>query len=773
MGPGGFPTGLPNSGMPLIGRDRELHEISELLARADVRLVTLTGTGGIGKTSLALAVKERLMTRYEDRVIFVPLDSIRDPDLVLPSVAQAFVPSESSLLSLRDSLAATLGDRPALFILDNFEQVLDARHDIAWLLSACPEINVLITSRAPIHISSEYEYEVIPLSTSDALILDPVEIGRNSAVQLFLRRTRRVLPQLELTESTAPAIAEICRRLDGVPLAIELAAARVKVLPPAAMLARLDKLIPLLTGGPADRPDRHQTLWKTIAWSIELLAPVQQQLFRRLSVFTGSFSLREAEVILGGESTGEAPLIDGIAGLVDNSLIRQIELEGEPRFQMLAMLRAFGLEQLANAGELETLRDRHADFFIDLAEAATDRLRGAERSPWLERLETAHDNLRAALTWLCERNDTSRAIRLAGALWQFWWWRSHLLEGRQRLEQVLALPGAADQGPHWARVLTGCGALAETAGNYEASAAYHDRAGAVWEDIDDQRGRATSYLFRWLVAFNADDQARMRELSQRSLDLYQQLGDEWGIAMSFMEQGVEAMRQNNPVEADRVLAAGIERFNKIDDAWGVAICQGVAGNVATDRRDFPTAAAMLNESLSTLLKRDDLWGVATVLPAVARLAAEQGDFEHAVRLSGAVQRMHEKMGAPLKVPFRERYQRNLAAARAKLGDERFKTILDQGRKLTPAEAVQAALKPIDTDSSGGQSTQAQKMLSQLSPREREVMRYIARGLSAKEIGEALFISVATVRTHSENIRNKFGLDNERALIAFIHENKLV
>jgi non-specific serine/threonine protein kinase len=569
-------------------------------------------------------------------------------------------------------------------------------------------------------------------------------------------------------------VAEVCRRLDGIPLAIELAAARVKVLPPDALLARLDRRLPLLTGGPRDLPDRLRTMRDAIGWSYDLLDSDQQSLFRRLCVFTGGFTLHEAQSLIGRQDGDHHAVLDGLAGLVDASLLRQVEREGEPRFQILETLREFGLEQLQGTGEYDEVQLTHSDLFLTFAEAATTRLRGAERTTWLERLERAHGNLRAALAWSMEQQDPDRALRLAGALWQFWWWRAHLAEGRQWLERALALPGAEGYPQPRARVLTGLGALAETQGDYAAAEQYHEAAERAWLETGDMRGLAVSLLFRWLVAFNADDQERMAALSTESLRLFRDLNDPWGIAMSQMEQGVMAMRRQDHTAAEQVLAVGITGFTGINDQWGVAICEGVLANVATDQGDYPRAAGLLTSSLTTLLLLNDLWGVATVLPAAARMAGEQGQFEWAVRLSGAIARMHETMGAPLKVPFRTRYEHNLTAARTALGEKRFEAAFAAGHVMTPEQAVEEALQspaPVQ-DRAPLAAKQPVAAAIPLSPREREVLRLVPER-TAREIGEELFISESTVRTHIENILNKLGLRNQKELIAYVYQHGLI
>jgi predicted ATPase/DNA-binding CsgD family transcriptional regulator len=759
---------LPLQPTALIGRERERAAIHAALARDDVRLVTLTGPGGIGKTRLSLDAAAHLDPAIADQITFVSLAAVREPELLLPTIAQAIGVREGTGLTTRDGIEEALHDRRVLLILDSLEHLLDAVSDIAWLLAISSGLKILATSRARLQIRGEHEFAVLPLPLPAPD--QPVD-ETNPAIALFTARARGVDPDFAQIPDNLPIVAEVCRRLDGIPLAIELAASRIKVLPPDALLNRLDRRLPLLTGGPRDLPDRLRTMRDAIGWSYDLLEPDQQDRFRRLSVFTGGFTLHEAQALIGRHKS-EHELLDGLAGLVDASLLRQSEREGEPRFVMLDTVREFGLEQLRACGEFSHVHSRHADLFLTFAEAAMTRLRGTERTVWLERMERAHSNLRAALAWCVERRDTRRALRLAGALWQFWWWRAHLAEGRQWLERALALPDAEIYATPRARVLTGLGALAETQGDYEAAERFHDEAERAWLETGDTRGLAVSLLFRWLVAFNADDQERMTVLSTESLRLFRELDDPWGIAMSLMEQGVMAMRRLDRAAAEQVLAEGIDRFQAINDQWGVAICQGVLGNVATDQGDYARATALLATSLTTLLLLNDLWGVATVLPAVSRMAGEQGQFEWAVRISGAIARMHETMGAPLKVPFRIRYEQNLAAARSALGQEQFDAAFATGYAMTPEQAVDEALRLPTSEQAEAKRSPKPPIGISLSPREREVLRLIPER-TAREIGEELFISESTVRTHIENILNKLGLRNQKELIAYAYQHGLI
>jgi predicted ATPase/DNA-binding CsgD family transcriptional regulator len=769
---------LPSPMSPLVGRSRDVRKIVAWLVQDRARLVTLTGPGGIGKTRLAFGVVAALPEGVVDDVHLISLASIREPNLLLTTIAQQINIREQAGATARDGLISALAARRILLILDNCELIQTAASDIAALLEELPGLIVLVTSRVRLRLRGEHEYPVQPLDLPPGGGVDEAAIDENPAVQLFMQRATEVQPSLMLTPANRLVIAEVCRRLDGIPLAIELAATRVKVLPPSALLGRLDRRLPILTDGPRDLPDRLRTMRDAIAWSYDSLSPGDQQLFRGLCVFRGGFTLHEAEAVVSAatreeveDTTAALPeVFTGLTQLVDHSLVQQNERDGEPRFQILETLREFGLEQLTGAGEHNALSDRHAEFFTGLAEAALPRLRGAERSSWLDRLQLAHDNLREAQTWLHDQGDSVRAVQLSASLWQFWWWRSHLSEGRQRLERVLAMPGADGAGVWWASALTGLGALAETQGDYEVSDAYHERAVQAWEELGDRRGLAVSLLFRWLVAFNADDQVRMIALSSESLRLFTELDDSWGIAMSWMEHGVEAMRRADHPAADQALERGIALFKAIDDAWGVAICQGVAGSVATNRGEYATAEYLLGESLRTLLLLDDLWSVATVLPAVARLAFELGSYERAVRVSGAVDTMHRTMGAPLKVPFRERYDRNLVEMRKALGEDLFQQEFAAGQRLSTTAAVVYAnelISPVDQTGATPEPLQFP-----LSPREREVMRLVP-GHTAKEIGMQLFISESTVRTHVNNILSKLGVRNQKELIGYIYEHKLI
>ncbi|HJU53281.1 MAG TPA: winged helix-turn-helix domain-containing protein, partial [Pyrinomonadaceae bacterium] len=434
------PTNLPAQLTPFIGRKSEAAAVEKMLRREDVRLLTLTGPGGTGKTRLALHVATNLLGAFSDGVFFVALEPIKDPALVVSQIAQVLGVKEAAGTTLDENLKKHLRDKRMLIVLDNFEQVTAAAPQIAELMAAAPRLVVLVTTREVLRLSAEHEFQVPPLLLPNLTSLPPVpDLMRYEAVALFTERATAAKFDFALTEVNAQAVAEICTQLDGLPLAIELAAARIKLLPPQAMLMRLESPFKLLTGGARDAPARQRTMREAIAWSYELLDEPEKSLFRRLAVFLGGATLDAAARVCDAEGDLGIGIEDGVESLVDKSLLRQVEQGGvEPRFAMLETIREYGLELLKASGERERMRQLHASYFLDLAERANPELAGARQKQWLEQLEQEHDNLRAALRRSLEFNQTQTSLRLAGALWWFWYLHGHYREGREWLDKVLA-----------------------------------------------------------------------------------------------------------------------------------------------------------------------------------------------------------------------------------------------------------------------------------------------------------------------------------------------
>jgi predicted ATPase/transcriptional regulator with XRE-family HTH domain len=429
---------LPTALTSFVGRDREVGQVGDLLAQADVRLLTLTGPPGIGKTRLSLAVAKARRHAFAHGVCFVPLAPLADPALVLPTVAQTLGLQEGTGQLIAQILSAYLRDKQLLLVLDNFEQVLAAAPAIAALLTQVPHLKLLVTSRAPLHVYGEHEFPVPPLELP-AAVPSVTALQQVAAVSLWVQRAQAVRPDFTLTEANAAAVAAICQRLDGLPLAIELAAARSKLFSPPALLARLADapLLELLAGGPRDHTDRQRTLRGAIAWSYDLLDAEEQRLFRRLAVFVGGGTLEAVEAVSNGAGDLRIAVGEGLLLLVEHSLLQaHAGVDGTPRFEMLVTIHGYAQERLVESGEADAIRRQHALYYLALAERAEPLLRGAEQQPWLDRLEREHDNLRAALGWALAQGEGELAQRLAGALWRFWAGRGYLTEGRAGMQRA-------------------------------------------------------------------------------------------------------------------------------------------------------------------------------------------------------------------------------------------------------------------------------------------------------------------------------------------------
>ena len=709
---------LPEETTTLIGREREIAELGELLTQT--RLLTLTGPGGVGKTRLALRVAANAASTYRDGVAYIRLDQAIRASHVTAAIAAVFGVREDTGLPLRDALHDRLERAELLLVLDNFEHVLDAAPLVASLLRACSRLTVLTTSREPLRLSAEREYEVRPLNAVDAA---------DAAVALFVERARAVRPGFELASTDAEAVAELCRRIDGLPLAIELAAARIRLLTPQAMLDRLSDRLDLLTGGARDLPVRQQTLRAAIDWSYDLLDPAEQALLRRLSVVSGGCTLETAEalhVALGGD--GEQGL-DLAASLVERSLLRQEEDAGQPRLTMLETIRAYGLEQLRTDAEEPAARRAHAIWFTRLAEAAAADASGPAQLARLRQIDAEHANLRAALDWSVA-NDPPLALRLAGVLWRYWYARGFLSEGRQRLGVVLALDGGepADR----ARTLHGAGVLTQAQGDYEQATRLLEDGLALARSSGERLTVALSLNHLGVVARDRGEYATAIRQIEESLALFQELGDDWGVALSLNNLGVVAQRQRNHPRAAELLEDSLRRFRTTGDRWGAAIPLNNLGQVALERGDLDLATSALSETLtlyrelgdtrhiaitltklalvaearddateagrlcreSLLLRRDlgDKDGTITAIERLAGVAALAGNARQAVRLLGASSAHRKAIGAPLSPDEGHYIDRVRERASAMLDPLDHEHAWSAGRLMSLEQAVEAALE---------------------------------------------------------------------------------
>jgi predicted ATPase len=658
---GGVLNNLPGRLTTFLGREREIGEVLDLLDGS--RLLTLTGPGGTGKTRLSLEVAARSLEHFSEGVFFVELASVSEPERVAATIAQAVgLPDRGGRTAL-DRLAEYLGPRRVLLVLDNFEQVTDAAPVVADLLAAGPGLTVLATSRAPLHVYGEREYPVPPLGLPDLAHLPELDTLRQyEAVALFVERATAVKPDFAVTNENAPAVAEICVRLDGLPLAIELAAARVRILSPQAMLARLENRLALLSAGSRDLPERQQTLRGAIAWSHDLLDEGDRALFAGLSVFVGSAGLEAIERVCGPDATGD--VLDGLASLVDKSLVRQWEGVGAaPRFGMLETIREYALEQAAARGSLESLRERHAAGFAELAAEAAALVMGSDKRAWLDRLEEEHGNLRAGLGWQIGMGHAETAMRVGAALWRFWQMRGHLAEGVERVTAALATPGAADHPEARADALSALAGLRYWQGDTEGSRSAYEAELAARQALGDRRGYAEALYgisFTWSInqIMSRDGDAEAAARIREAREIFRELGDELAVGRCEWALANVAYSGNQIAEARRHATKALALFEAADDRFmvGWARYTLALGELADDVAapdGLPEARAragdLLHESLAIFAEAQDTSGYTLVLDGMALVAERSGDRPRAARLSGVVRRLERETGTGLNL----------------------------------------------------------------------------------------------------------------------------
>lgn len=628
-----YPNNLPSQLTSLIGRNEELAEIERLLRQTHLRLLTLTGSGGTGKTRLALEVAADLLRHFAHGVFFVDLAPVSDPDLVVSAIAQTLGITEASE-NLVGALKRHLRDKEVLLLLDNFEQLLTAAPLVTELLATCHQLKVLVTSRALLHLHGEYEFPVQPLGVPDTASSQSVEaLLEYASIVLFTQRARAVKPDLEIKIETAQIVAEICTRLDGLPLAIELAAAQVKVLPPRAMLARLDNRLKLLIGGACDLPARQQTMRSTIAWSYDLLDEPEKKLFRRLAVFVGGFTLEAAEVVCNIAAENRIDILQSVAALTNKSLLRQTEQpDGEPRFMILETIREYAFEQLEASEETSTVRRQHANFFLELIERVEPELSGANQGIWLDRLETEHGNLRAALLWARENEEVEVGSRIAGALGRFWLMHSYLSEGRERLAEFLALTGPDARPETRAKLLTSAATLAQNQGDYTAARSLFDESLAIWQEIGNKERIAASLTSLGWIAWRQSDYPAARALSQEGLVLNRKLGNKQGIAHSLNNLGFVAHHEGDYATARCFHEESLSLRRELGDKRGIAFAQANLGWAIHKLGDYEQAANLLEEARALFKHLGDKQLFAFSSNILADVVQDQGHGRQAKTL---------------------------------------------------------------------------------------------------------------------------------------------
>jgi predicted ATPase/class 3 adenylate cyclase len=686
------PHNLPVQLTSFVGRGREMAEVQRLMGGA--RLLTLTGSGGVGKTRLALQIATKLLVHQRDGVWLVDLGPVADPALVPQAVAAVLRVREQAGRALVETVIDTLRAKRVLLVLDSCEHLVTACAELVGaLLSRCPELAILVTSREVLGIAGEQTYRVPPLALPDgqhAVLLG--QLLHYEAVQLFMDRARAVRPDFAVTEANARAMAQVCRRLDGIPLAIELAAARVKVLTVEQIARRLDDRFRLLAGGSRMALPRQQTLRAAKDWSYELLSETERAVLRWLAVFAGGWSVEAAEAVCTADGTDEGAILDLLMHLVDKSLVVVEEQDGEVRYRLLETIRQYARDKLVEAGDVVAVRDRHRAWYLALAEGAEPELWGTAQSQWLTRLEAEHDNLRAALEWSLETGAPETSLCLAGALWKFWEVRGYLSEGRRWLERALAASGAPSPAAR-AMACAGAGVLARHQGEYDRARALLDEGLALCRAHDDRRGIAAALNNLGVVARRQGDFDRASALLKESLAIRRELGDDHGIASSLNNLGVLARHQGQYGSAIALLEECLALRRELGDKQGIANTLNNLGHAVRKQADLIRALALLREGLILDQELQDKAGIAFGLEGLAAVACEQGQAVQAARWFGAAELLRDAIGAPLSPVDRTEYEHSIATTRGALGDEAFAMARAAGRALLLEQASAEALGP--------------------------------------------------------------------------------
>jgi predicted ATPase/DNA-binding SARP family transcriptional activator len=682
---------LPVQLTRFIGRTAELAAVRQMLDAT--RMLTLTGAGGSGKTRLAIEAAAAVAGEYRDGVAWIELAAFNDADLLPQQVAAALGIREEAGRAATVALLDFLSPRRLLLVLDNCEHLADACATLAdTLLRGCPELAILTTSREALSVAGERAWLVPPLSLPDAGAGTlPDHLAGFEAVQLFVERAQDVLPAFALTDQTAGAVAQVCRRLDGIPLAIELAAARVKVLTPEQIARRLDNAFALLTSTSRTALPRHRTLRATIDWSYQLLSEAERRLFERLSVFAGGFTLEAVEVVCADARLETWEVLDLLTALVDKSLVMMEEHDGSARYHLLETVRQYARSRLEESGEEARLQQRHADFFLDLVEEAEPHLGSPRRHPWIERLRREHDNLRAALGWSAAA-DGATCVRMAGALFWFWFHLGFWSEGRRWLAEALALSAEARPGPARAKALFAAGKLAFWTGEPAMGLAWLEASRSLWGDLGEPRRHAHASLYCGMCTLAITrDPAVARPAVEGAAAGFEAAGDRWGLTHALNALGGMLLLQQQAGDASATYQRSATIARDLGENLSLAIALQGVGASARRQGDLAGAAAALREAIAVLRHEYDEMFVARTVEALAFVVFEQGNPQEAARLFGAAQAQRERVGAPVIELDRAAHGEGIAAIRARLGEEAFAAALSDGRGLSREQVMALAL----------------------------------------------------------------------------------
>jgi predicted ATPase/DNA-binding CsgD family transcriptional regulator len=813
------PTNLPFLRGRLLGRDQDLASARRILLSDEVGLLTLTGAGGSGKTSLALHLATDILDAFDDGAFFVSCASITDPGLVASTIAQTLGLRDAGDRPVFEGLVDYLRRRSLLLILDNFEQLLPAGPLVADLLAACPGLKALVTSRAPLKVQGEHELLVPPLALPDLRLLPERDLlAHNPSVALFVERARAVRATFALTDENARTVAEIAVRLDGLPLAIELAAVRLRLFSPSELLARLDRRLPLLIGGARNVPARQRALRDAIAWSYDLLEPAEQQLFSRLAAFVGGCTLDAVEAVCGEGVESDLDIVNGVASLVDMSLLRFEDVEEDTsRLSMLETIREYALERLEASGEATELRRRHTLYYLGLAESANVAPWGGSGSSSLHRLAQEHDNVRAALTWRPDDSEGSDHVpRLTAAMSWFWYVRGHFAEARRWIEGTLATHTSCAVSIR-AQLLAGLGLLKEVDGEYRRAESDFNESLALYRSLGDERGMAWStgllglVAFRegqldvagthfaeclalasatgepWLIALGhywsgqlPDDAHGEREQAATHLEscvaIVRELGERVLLGRSLARLGAMVDACGEQVRAMSLLEESLAIARDDGDAHGAVHALLTLGHALQKRGESARAADCLREGLILARRASSLRDVAFAVNSLARVAHASGEYARAARLFGAAEVLDARVGRRFPVEDAANREQWVTALRSIMDVSIADALFDEGRAMTWESVCDYVLADTDRAAQTAVGVAARivdRGLSDLTPRELEIVPLIARGYTNRQIAATLVIAERTAETHARNIRDKIGAATRAELVTWASHHNVV